>query len=65
MRCIHPADSLAVFDTTRYVVAVGACMLAIMSYVMDGHAPANKAYDEAQTISDELSQMLGFDDADR
>lgn len=58
VRCIHPADSLAVFDTTRYTVAVGACMLAMMSYVMTGHAPAKVAYDDAHMIMEELNQTL-------
>lgn len=58
VRCIHPADSRAVFDTTRYTVAVGTCMLGMMSYVMAGHASAKAAYDEVHLIIDELNKML-------
>ncbi|MCC2958781.1 hypothetical protein LK542_24525 [Massilia sp. IC2-477] len=65
IRCIHPADSLAVFDTIRYAVTVGAYMLAMMSYVMDGHAPAKEAYDDAHTIIGELNKMLGSDNTNQ
>lgn len=61
MRCIHPADSEAVFHITSYAVAVGAYMLAMMSYVMDGHPPAKQAYNDAQTIIDELNQIQGVE----
>ena len=50
IRCIYPADSQAVFDTLRYTVAVGACMLAMMRYVMSDHPPAEVAYAEAKEI---------------
>jgi hypothetical protein len=57
LRCIHPCDSFAVFDTTRYAVAAGACMLAMMFYALKGHAPAKVAYDEASEIMKELNQI--------
>lgn len=49
------------FDTTKYAVAVGACMLAMISYVMDGHPSAREAYDDAHRIIGELNQMFGSD----
>jgi hypothetical protein len=58
IRYIHPADSLAVFDITKYAVAVGACMLAIMSYVMDGHPSALEEYDDAYRIIGELDHII-------
>ncbi|MBZ2206581.1 hypothetical protein [Massilia soli] len=61
LRCIHPADSLAVFHITSNVVAAGAYMLAMMSYVLDGHPPAKVAYDDAHTIVAELNQIHGVD----
>jgi len=57
IRCIYPADSQAVFDTLRYTIAVGACMIAMMRYVMTEHPPAEIAYGEAREAFDVLRQM--------
>jgi hypothetical protein len=57
IRCIYPADSQAVFDTLRYTIAVGACMIAMMRYVMTEHPPSEIAYGEAREAFDVLRQM--------
>lgn len=58
LRCIHPADSTAVYDTLVIIVASGCCILAAMSYVLSDEAPAHRAYRDATEISLALGSLL-------